>query len=344
MSGEYSAAVVDELTRRVADNLPRWGLSCASELTLLNLSENATFAVCESASQRKLIVRVHRVGYSSAQQICSELAWIQALRDSHTVETAAPLPGVDGQLLQTLESLTGDASRFAVAFEHLPGTHPDEQASQGEVAQWFERLGELTARMHQHARAWRLPADFQRRHWDLEGTVGPGAPFGCWQSAIGLDAEGKTILQRAVVHIQQRLQRFGMESARYGLIHGDLRLANLLVDGSRLRIIDFDDCGFGWFLYDFATAVSFFEEQPMLPALLDAWLRGYENVTALSAAQRAEIPTFVVLRRIVLAGWLASHHEVPFAKQFGVAHTRDTVRLAQQWLKGSFLRTSEKIK
>jgi Ser/Thr protein kinase RdoA (MazF antagonist) len=121
------------------------------------------------------------------------------------------------------------------------------------------------------------------------------------------------------------------------LIHADLRLANLLVDGAHLRVIDFDDCGFSWFLYDFATAVSFIEEQSVVPALLQAWLSGYETVRPLSVAERAEIPTFVVLRRIVLTGWLASHNEIPFARQFGAAHTRDTVRLAQALLDGSFL-------
>ncbi len=38
-----------------------------------------------------------------------------------------------------------------------------------------------------------------------------------------------------------------------------MRLANLLIDGDRVTLIDFDDCGFGWFMYDFAAAISFFE-------------------------------------------------------------------------------------
>jgi len=324
----------------LAADLSRWGVSAASELTLLNLSENATFAVTDSAARRELILRVHRIGYSSEQQIRSELAWIQALRDSRTIETAAPVAAMDGQLVQSLPSPTGGAPRLVVAFERLPGIEPDTSGEGGNSVHWFERLGGLTARMHRHARAWSAPAQFRRRHWDLDGTVGANAHFGPWQRAIGLDADGQQVLQRAVTHIQHRLQQYGTQPARYGLIHADMRLANLLLDGSCLRIIDFDDCGFGWFLYDFATAVSFLEEQPVVPALLQAWLAGYQTVTPLSAQERAEIPTFVVLRRIVLSGWLASHNEIPFARQFGVAHTRDTVRLAQQLLDGSFLSAS----
>ena len=55
----------------------------------------------------------------------------------------------------------------------------------------------------------------------------------------------------------------------------DLRLANLLIDGEAVKVIDFDDCGFGWHMYDAATPVSFYEHEPQVPRLLEAWLKGY---------------------------------------------------------------------
>ena len=45
-----------------------------------------------------------------------------------------------------------------------------------------------------------------------------------------------------------------------------------------MRVIDFDDCGFSWFMYDFATTVSFFEDHPQVPDLKDAWVEGYRSV------------------------------------------------------------------
>ena len=79
-----------------------------------------------------------------------------------------------------------------------------------------------------------------------------------------------------------------------------MRLANLLVDGSAVKVIDFDDCGFGWLLYDCATTVSFFEHKPEVPNLLGAWVRGYRKIRELPADEEAEIPTFIMLRRLVL--------------------------------------------
>ena len=333
MSGEYSPAVVAELSARVADNLVRWGFSPTACVTLLNVSENATFALGDPDG-RELVLRVHRVGYSSAAEIRSELAWMDALRRDGVIETAAAIPGADGEFVQVLASHTGAPERFAVAFERLPGAEPDPR----DAARWFERLGELTALMHRHARSWPLPAGFKRKRWDFEAMVGPRGFWGPWRAAIGLDPAGLAILEKALEVIRLQLERFGQGAEVFGLVHADLRLANLLVDGTHLRIIDFDDCGFSWYLYDFATAVSFIEHESIVPELLAAWATGYVKAMPLSEDALALIPSLVVLRRVLLTAWLASHAEVPFAREFGASYTAGTVALAEALLGGRFLR------
>jgi Ser/Thr protein kinase RdoA (MazF antagonist) len=332
MAEEYTPAVVAELTARVADNVARWRLSPAASVALLSVSENATFLL-RDPDRRELVLRVHRVGYSSAEEICSELAWMGALRRDGVVEAAPAIPGADGQYVQLLASRTGGPERFAVAFERLPGTEPESR----DAALWFERLGELTARMHRHARSWPLPQGFRRKRWDFDAMVGPQAFWGSWRSGIGLDKAGVLALEKALDVIRLRLERLGRGAEVFGLVHADLRLANLLVDGEHLRVIDFDDCGFSWYLYDFATSVSFIEHEPTVPDLLRAWIRGYCRQLPLRAEVRAEIPTFVVLRRILLTAWLASHSEVPFAREVGNKYTAGTVQLAQELLRGEYL-------
>ena len=334
MAGEYTPEVLIELERMVARDLSCWGLAPATAIRLLNVSENATFALTDPVSARQLVLRVHRVGYCTAQEIRSELAWIDALRRDAVIETAAPIAGRDGELVQTLESPSGRPSRYAVAFEWVPGQEPDAGV---DTIHWFERLGELSARMHAHARSWTLPPGFCRRRWDLDAMVGPKGFWGSWRAAIGLESSGTATLERALGFIRQRIERFGVGPQRFGLVHADLRLANLLVAEPHLRIIDFDDCGFSWFLYDFASAISFIEHEPIVPDLLHAWITGYRRVAPLSAAERAEIPTFVVLRRILLMAWLASHAEIPFARQFGADYTAGTIALAEQLQRGRLL-------
>jgi Ser/Thr protein kinase RdoA (MazF antagonist) len=333
--GEYPPQVVEELARMVSSALPRWGLSPQTAVSVLNLSENATFALSDPRSGRELVLRAHRVGYSSAEEIRSELAWIEALGHEGVVETATPVAGVDGERVQMLTSNTGAQSRHAVAFARLPGAAPDPAT---DAQRWFDRLGELSARMHHHARGWPLPPGFRRKRWDLDAMVGANAVWGPWQAAIGLTPAGSAIIESALASIRTRLARYGTGAQRFGLVHADLHLANLLVHEDQLRIIDFDDCGFSWFMYDFASAVSFIEHQRVVPDLLAAWLTGYGRVSSPTAADIAEIPSLVVLRRILLSAWIASHSEVPMAQQMGAGYTEGTVELAQRLLAGKFLR------
>jgi len=344
MSGEYTPAVVADLTDMAAAGLSRWPMSPHSMVRLLNLSENATFALTDEVAGREWILRIHRVGYSSPEEIRSELAWIQALRAETQIATAAPLAGRDGDLVQTLASPSGRTARHAVVFERLPGSEPKLASGPSAVAEsdpaaaaWFAELGSLTAILHGHARRWRRPATFRRKRWDIEATIGASGHWGPWRAAIGLDAAGTAVLERAIAQVRARLGAYGMSDDRFGLVHADLRLANLLVDGPTLRVIDFDDCGFSWFIYDFAAAVSFIEHEAVVPALLEAWLGGYRAVAPLPDGARAELSTVVILRRILLCAWLASHAEVPFARQFGPAYTEASISLAERYLAGQFL-------
>jgi Ser/Thr protein kinase RdoA (MazF antagonist) len=97
-------------------------------------------------------------------------------------------------------------------------------------------------------------------------------------------------------------------------------------------VIDFDDCGFGWYMYDAATPVSFYEHEPQVPALIESWKRGYRRVIELSKEDEAEIPTFVMLRRLLLVAWIGSHHETDLARSMGHPYTEGTAALCEDYL------------
>jgi Ser/Thr protein kinase RdoA (MazF antagonist) len=106
-----------------------------------------------------------------------------------------------------------------------------------------------------------------------------------------------------------------------------------LIDGKSVKVIDFDDCGFGWYMYDAATPVSFYENEPQVPHLIESWKRGYRRILQLSKADEGEIPTFVMLRRLLLVAWIGSHHETELAKSMGLPYTEGTVGLCENYLK-----------
>lgn len=305
----------------------RWGANGNASLSLLTISENATFKLEDETSGRNLIVRVHRPEYHSERQILSELAWIDALRRDQVVETPQPVPTTDGALLTSFWD--GQTERHAVAFEFMSGTEPDAEA---DLAKWYGRLGEINARLHTHSRNWTRPADFDRKTWDFDTIIGDRAYWGDWRNALGLDAEGRAILERTHDVLRSRTASYGKGPDRFGLVHCDMRAANLLVDGDRLGVIDFDDCGLSWFAYDFPAAISFIEHEPFVPELQAAWLDGYRTVAPFAREHEDALPMFVMLRRMQLTAWIASHSETPTAQSMGTGFTDGTVALAERYL------------
>ncbi len=312
-----------------ADALRHYDLGPDARLTLLSVSENATYLVEEPATGRRTVLRVHRRGYHTREAIGSELAWISALRQDGAVRTPGVVRTNQGYEIAVDRHPDGEA-RHVVMFDWVAGEEPS-----GALAEGFAELGAITARLHRHTRAWRPPAGFTRFTWDWETALGEDGLWGRWRDGLAVGPDEAALFGRTAQVLRERLDRFGRGPEQFGLIHADMRLANLLRDGAEpggLHVIDFDDCGFGWYLYDLAASLSFIEHHPEVPELIDAWVGGYRTEAPLSAREEAELPTFVMLRRLLLVAWIGSHREVEQARLMGPQYTQTSVALAESYL------------
>ena len=331
-AAHFSALAPEEqmarLTRLAQTGLARYDLPGDAQVRLLNLSENATFLVEHAGSGHRSILRVHRAGYHTRGAIYSELKWLNALDGHPAIRTAQPRPGADGEYIQILEHPEVPGARHAVMFSFLPGREPDpdDRAS-------FAQLGMVTAHLHTHVCAWPEAARLVRHTWDMDTMFfGEKTLWGRWQEGLGMHGDRVALLSQVADCIRERLERYGKSAQTFGLIHADLRLANLLLQEGQVQVIDFDDCGFGWFMYDLASALSFIEDQPQVPELIAAWVRGYQTIRTLRPEDLAEIPTFVMARRLLLTAWVGSHQESPFPRQLGEGFTAGTCTLARRYL------------
>lgn len=252
-----------------------------------------------------------------------------ALRRDTDIAVPKVLAAKDGALLQTFDAPDLDKQRHAAVYSFLAGREPPED----ELKPGFERLGEISARMHEHAKEWEPPGDFSRHSWTPEAILDDRLNWGPWQAGHGIEGEALAVLSRLDGVVGRRLAALPRDRDRFGLIHADLRLANLLVEGDRTAVIDFDDCGFGWYLFDLAAALSFLEERPDVPELVDRWLTGYRRISVVPADMEAEIPTLVMLRRLQLIGWVGYQRQhLPFARDIAPQFTLDSCRLAEDYL------------
>jgi len=310
-----------------SDAVSKFGCSPDSTISLLNVSENATFKVSDSNSGVDTILRVHRPGYHSHQAIQSELDWCASLKEAELVQIPAVLSSANGEQIVIADNSIGE-QRHVVMFEFLTGVEPTVDR----LVIDFKTLGAITARLHNHAKQWEPPKSFSRFKWDFETALGPKGHWGSWRDGLVMGPNEIEILGKLSDKLRERLNQYGMSKDRFGLVHGDMRLANLLVQDNDVAVIDFDDCGFSWYMYDLGSSLSFIENHPLLPDIIDAWVSGYRTVASLSKEEEAELPTFIMFRRLLLVAWVASHQDTETGQEMGSDFTQVTCDLAEKYL------------
>jgi Ser/Thr protein kinase RdoA (MazF antagonist) len=283
----------------------------ADRLTLASRSENITFRA-EVADGDAFSLRLHRPGYHTLEELNSERVWTRALADAgHAVpdglETAdgrhyAPvqIAGGETRLAGMTRWIEGDVLADVLKREHAAAP----------LADYFAKLGDIAAGLHAHSETWRPPAGFTRHAVDADGLMSEAPHWGAfWDHAAVTPAE-RALLTATRGRLHAALNRLPRDPLRFGMIHADLHHGNLLVNGERLTVIDFDDAAFGWYLYDLAVSLGAYEARADFADLQAALLRGYRTRRALSAEAEALLPMFLLVRRLAVIGWLHQRPEI----------------------------------
>lgn len=322
-----------ELFNNVAQNaLEKYGLKETDEARLIVLSENATYMIVnKETGEKDGVLRISRPGYHTYEELNSEMKWLIQINEYTPLIVANPIKGLDGESIQVQKGDDGN-DYYCVICEYLSGEAPDEDNEEQMIKQ-FKYLGETTAYLHRQTEIWNGTKKIDRIHWDYDTIIGKNAAWGSWKIFKDMTEDAEMMLTEVVKIIKTRLKKYGKTQNNYGLIHADLRLSNILLEGSVIKVIDFDDCGFGWHLHDLASALSFIEEKNIVPNLVNAWLAGYKSVLPFTDTDFEEIDTFIMMRRLQLTAWLASHKESDPVKELSIGWMDGTIELAERYLR-----------
>jgi Ser/Thr protein kinase RdoA (MazF antagonist) len=105
-----------------------------------------------------------------------------------------------------------------------------------------------------------------------------------------------------------------------------------MIDGGALTVIDFDDCGFSWLLYDFASALSFIEHEAYAPDIAKSWVAGYRTVRPLTGADLGHAAALSMIRRLTMLGWTTTHRADALPAALWDAQIPGTVAVAERYL------------
>jgi Ser/Thr protein kinase RdoA (MazF antagonist) len=196
----------------------------------------------------------------------------------------------------------------------------------------FRRIGELAAGIRRHNQHWSPPDGFDRRRWDTDGFVGEAPLWGRFWEADDLTAEQREVLATTRDALRVDLAALSIGPDRFGLIHADLHTANVMADGDRLTIIDFDDAGYGWYAHELAVALFDRRNEDDVDEARRLLLEGYRSVHPLDDEEAATIDTFLIVRHCMLIGWLDHRKDLEGYDEFFPQMADDSCAAVSAWL------------
>lgn len=285
-----------------------------ARLELLTHLFNTTFRVTAPDGQRYTL-RIQRQGHLLTPELRSELLWLAALRRETDLAVPEPVPTRAGELLTVAETPGVPEPRACVLFRWMDGRFLERQLT----PRHLDQVGVLTARLQEHAARWTPPPEFTRRRVDSISGFARRQPDPLADTVIDhtrallddlLSPEAAEIVAAVLRRVRAVQQALGYGPDTFGLIHGDLHQENYLFHGDTVCAIDFDDCGYGHWLYDLMVTLLNVRHLPRYPELRAALLAGYRRVRPLPEEHAAYLDTFFALRCVQMMLWAIEdrHH------------------------------------
>ena len=286
------------LTEVAQQALALWDLQGAG-LRLVAQRENAVFEV--QTKTDRFALRLHRPGYQTPAAMASELAWMASLSDEGVL-VPSPQASVNERLLESLEGYHIDLLSWLTGRPMGATGDPLELADRYGT---FKQVGRMMAQLHEQADHWQRPAGFERMAWDQAGLLGESPLWGRFWENPNLPAD---LVQQ--VHRCRHLANdiLTKENLDYGLIHADLVRENILLLDDDIQLIDFDDSGFGYRLFDVATTLSKNWQEDDAVDLKAAFMAGYETIRS---QDWQWLPLFTMLRAFTYIGWIVPRINEP---------------------------------
>jgi Ser/Thr protein kinase RdoA (MazF antagonist) len=264
----------------------------AEKVELIAHSENVTFRVSVRGSDTDYVLKLHRPGYNSIEELNSERIWVRALKEAG-ISVPGSLLTRNGQHFELIDIPDTGEQRYAGMTTWLRGTPLSEHLTANtdveERKSSFRRIGELAAAIH--------------------NQLGEEPFWGRFWEHAELTTAEKALLLRERESARATLIAYGVRPDNFGLIHADLHPENVVYNGKDLAVIDFDDAAYGWHLYEIASALIMDRLAPDFDALRDALLEGYREHRPLAQQDVDLLPVFLLIRGMAIIGWFHQRAE-----------------------------------
>jgi Ser/Thr protein kinase RdoA (MazF antagonist) len=280
-------------TAVAAYDLPR-----ITGLRVIETGNNTTVEV-GTEDRNRFVLRIHRPAYRTLAHINSELRFLGHLMDSG-VPVPQAVPARHGSLVVEAYDRYCDLLTWVAGDVVLTDDGLDADA--------VRALGRACGLLHNASARFVPPADFELPRWDAGGMfTAQASPF---RPLLDIDEILSPADRVSYEEIAERTRAVYDEIAAedtFGVIHGDYILGNCHLRRSEnawhVGVFDFDDCGWGYYLYDLCPLLANLAgypgaivDNPGYPVLRSAYLDGYRTVRELPVAWEKHLPVLMAAR------------------------------------------------
>ena len=285
---------------------PAFGIASDAEFEFVKYRENVVFRVVDGDAV--YVMRLHRYNHRTDAQVQTEIRYMQMLF-SAGLAVSEVVPTLQNTGFATVRDTAG--REYQVDVQHwVPQSAPlgdcgDAWAgAEHPSTDSFRQLGEVCGQFHKVShRTGKIPG-FSRDAWDAEGLVGSPPLWGDPRRLATNDTDRATI-DTAMQNIRNALEQLGSGPEVYGVIHADFSPENVLLSPGQLTLIDFDDFGEGWWLFDLATVLFWYQQHPRAAQYRDALLDGYQQHFPIPDTAYRMLDAFILARGLTYLGWAA---------------------------------------
>ncbi len=269
-----------------------WNLN--NKYELIAFRENVTYKTF-NYDGLQLVLRFHRKNYSSRDEINSELIWLNALNEER-INVPKPVKSINGNFIEKVND------QYVSALTWLKGKPLTKINSDGSSLlnnKVFFNLGKELAKLHLFSDRWNKKQNLKKRSWDIEGLLGD---YPIWDKfwcnpKLTEDQKNRIILMKNKCHA---ILVNNLTNLDYGLIHADAVRDNVLYSNNIVSLIDFDDSGYGFRLFDIATTLLYYLEDRNFLIIKNQLVKGYLSVKGL---QFELLDIFILIRSFTYVGW-----------------------------------------
>jgi Ser/Thr protein kinase RdoA (MazF antagonist) len=307
--GEATETTADLLQRLARAALSAYDLPPDAQLTPIRMMNNGVFEV-RTNSGAGFVLRVHRPAYREVTHTISELCFLEILHErlqGTRINVPRPVASREGELLvEVAVPARPDAVRHCDVLTWVDGRVL--RPGRGLGPQGVHLLGEALGRIHSVAEQVQASAGFELPRWDADGMFTAASPFRPGQLEGFMSGGAWRLFQEVEERTRAVFASLDREDDAFGVIHSDFILLNChfvrRARGSEVGVLDFDDLGWGYYLYDFCPLLGNLAEFPNYPARRRALLAGYRSVRSLPNELESYLPVLMAARHASACLWV----------------------------------------